>query len=201
MADDISAKSLRLFVAISLPDHVRHAITAAQEELRALVSPNAIRWTNPDQFHLTLKFLGDVPAGQEGALRAALQPICAAAYALFLCAQGVGFFPHERSPRVIWAGINESTGSLADLQKRIEAAVQPFAPRQGTEKFSGHVTLGRVKFLKRPEAGKLAGYARSLNQRQFGEWTAKEVELIQSELAPSGARHSVLAAFPLGHRR
>lgn len=192
---------LRLFVAISLPDHVRQAITAAQEELRKLVSPTAIRWTNPGQFHLTLKFLGDVPAGQVGALQAALQPICAAAHVLSLCAQGVGFFPDERSPRVIWAGINEETGGLADLQKRIEGGVQPFAPGQGTGKFSGHVTLGRVKFLKRPEAGKLADYARSLSQRQFGEWTAKEVELIQSDLLPSGARHSVLMAVPLGNGR
>jgi 2'-5' RNA ligase len=60
------------------------------------------------------------------------------------------------------------------------------------------VTLGRVKFLKRPDVEKLAAQTQSVKDRLFGEWTAHEVELIRSDLLPAGASHTLLAAFRLG---
>jgi 2'-5' RNA ligase len=200
MADDISTGKLRLFVAIPLPEAVRNAIVGVQEELRKLVSPKAVRWTQPEQFHLTLKFLGDVPGDRVTVLQEALAVACAGVGALALRAQSMGFFPNERSPRVIWAGISDDTGRLVDLQKRVESVVQPFTSGQGTERFAGHITLGRIKFLGRQEVGKLTAHAQTLTSRRFGEWTANEVELIQSELTPSGARHSVLAAIRLADK-
>ncbi len=86
---------------------------------------------------------------------------------------------------------------LAELQKKIEAAVQPFTPEQGTERFAGHVTIGRVKHLNRPEIEKLAARAQAAKDRLFGDWTANEVELIRSALLPAGASHMLLAAFRL----
>jgi len=165
--------------------------------LRQLVSRDAIRWTKPEQFHLTLRFLGEVPAGRVAALQEAINAVCAGEPALRLRTQGVGFFPNARAPRVIWAGVNDGEGRLVDLQKEIEGAVQPFTQEQGTERFAGHVTIGRVKFLKRPEIEKLAAHAQAVKDRLFGEWTANEVELIRSDLLPTGASHTLLAAFRL----
>jgi 2'-5' RNA ligase len=197
MADDNSTQKLRLFVAIPMPEVVRNEITGFQQELRQLVSRDAIRWTKPEQFHLTLRFLGEVPAGRVAALQEAINAVCAGEPALRLRTQGVGFFPNARAPRVIWAGVNDGEGRLVDLQKKIEGAVQPFTQEQGTERFAGHVTIGRVKFLKRPEIEKLAAHAQAVKDRLFGEWTANEVELIRSDLLPTGASHTLLAAFRL----
>jgi 2'-5' RNA ligase len=197
MADDSSTEKLRLFVAIPMPETVRNEITGVQQELQRLVSREAVRWTKPEQFHLTLRFLGDVPAERVTALQEAVNAACLGVPALQLRAQGVGFFPNARSPRVIWAGVNDGEGCLVDLQKKIEGAVQPFAEGPSSERFSGHVTIGRVKFLKRPEIEKLAAHAQAVKDRLFGDWTANEVELIRSDLLPAGASHTLLTAICL----
>jgi 2'-5' RNA ligase len=59
------------------------------------------------------------------------------------------------------------------------------------------VTIARINGIKRPQAEALAKLAYALTSRQFGDWTASDVKLMRSELAQSGAVHSVLAAFPL----
>jgi 2'-5' RNA ligase len=198
MSPEITTQKLRLFVAIPMPEPVRNEIVGVQRELQRLVSRDAVRWTKPEQFHLTLRFLGDVPVERVPALQEAISAVCLGSAALRMCAQGIGFFPNARSPRVIWAGINDGAGHLADLQKKIEAAVQPFTPEPGTDKFAGHVTIGRVKFLKRPDIEKLAAHSQAIKDRLFGEWTAHEIELIRSDLSPAGASHTLLAAFRLG---
>ena len=198
MTDENSNRWLRLFVAISMPEAVRDKVLSSQQELQRLVPRDAIRWTNPGQFHLTLRFLGDVPVERVPALQEAVKAVCAGAPALRLRAQGIGFFPDARSPRVIWTAVNDGAGRLAELQKKIEFAVQPFTPQPAAEKFAGHVTLGRVKFLKRPEIEKLATHAQAVSDRLFGEWTANEVELMRSELLPTGAQHTLLTALRLG---
>jgi 2'-5' RNA ligase len=198
MADDSSTEKLRLFVAIPMPEAVRNEITGVQQELQRLVSHDAVRWMKPEQFHLTLRFLGDVPVERVAALQEAVNAVCLGSSALRLRAQGVGFFPNARSPRVIWAGVNDGEGRLVDLQKKIEAAVQPFAEGPSSENFAGHVTVGRVKFLKRLEIEKLAAHAQAVKDRLLGEWTANEIEIVQSRLSPAGAQHSLLSALRLG---
>ena len=198
MVANVATEKLRLFVAIPMPEAVRNEIIGIQQEMRQLVSRDAVRWTKPEQFHLTLRFLGDVPVERVAALQEAVNAVCAGAPALRLRAQGVGFFPNAQSPRVLWAGVNEDEERLADLQERIEGAVQPFAENPRPEKFAGHVTIGRVKFLKRPEIEKLAAHAKAVQDLLFGEWTAPEIQLIRSDLLPAGASHTVLEVFPLG---
>jgi len=196
MTDVSSTKPLRLFVAIPMPETVRENIVRTQQELQRLVSPTAIRWTKPEQFHLTLRFLGDVPTEHVPDLQEAVNAVCLDSPGLCLRAQGIGFFPNARSPRVIWAGIHDGEARLVDLQKKIEMAVQPFTQEAGTEKFAGHVTLGRVKSLNQPEIRKLAAHAQTFKDHLFGEWTANEVELIRSDLLLAGANHTLVAAFP-----
>jgi RNA 2',3'-cyclic 3'-phosphodiesterase len=195
MTAESSTQKLRLFVAISTPEAVRNEITGVQRKLQQSVSPAAVRWTKPEQFHLTLRFLGDVPGERVAALQEAINVVCHGSSALRLRAQGVGFFPNARSPRVIWTGVNDGEGRLVDLQKKIESAVQSSTKEPGTEKFAGHVTIGRVKHLNRPEIEKLTAHAQAVQDRLLGEWTANEIEIIQSRLSPAGAQHSLLGAF------
>jgi 2'-5' RNA ligase len=198
MADDSSTEKLRLFIAIPIPEPVRDEIIRVQQELQPLVPPNVVRWTRPDQFHLTLRFLGDVPADGVEDLKKSVGAVCRNARPLSLRADGVGFFPNPRSVRVIWVGINDGAGRLLDLQRQIEIAVNPFSPEPGERNFTGHVTLGRLKNPRPADTRELAARAQSLEKRLFGEWTAHEIEIIRSELSPAGARHTSLAAFRLG---
>ena len=198
MADDSSPEKLRLFVAIPIPEPVRDEIIRVQRELQRLVPRNVARWTRSDQFHLTLRFLGDVPIDGAEKLKQSVGAVCRNARPLSLRAEGVGFFPNPRSPRVIWVGINDGEGQLVDLQRQIETAIGPFSTEPGERNFTGHVTLGRLKNPRPADTRDLAARAQSLEKWLFGEWPAHEIEIIRSELSPAGARHASLAAFRLG---
>jgi 2'-5' RNA ligase len=200
MADESSKEQLRLFVAIPVPEAVRDEIAVAQRELQPLAPRGVVRWTKPEQMHLTLKFLGAVPADRVEELKESVQKVCAGRPALRLRAKGIGFFPNARSPRVIWAGVCDEEERLADLQGEIEGAVRPFAAEPGAENFVGHLTLGRFKDARRREIEHLVNHAQAMGDRRFGEWTAWEIEIVRSELFPAGARHTLLAAFPLAEK-
>ena len=165
MQVESSTEQLRLFVAIPFPDAVREEMLRVQHELQPLVPRDVVRWTKPEQFHLTLRFLGDVSSDRVAALQESVRAVCSGAPALHLRAQGVGFFPNARSPRVIWVGVNDGENRLVDLQKKIEAAVQPFTAEQGAERFAGHVTLGRFKQSKRLEIKELTARAEAMKDR------------------------------------
>jgi RNA 2',3'-cyclic 3'-phosphodiesterase len=187
----------RLFVAIQLPDPVKAELGCAQAELGRALPDAAVRWTRPGQLHLTLKFLGDVDARRVEALIEALRPGCGAAPALHLRARCIGAFPNLKSARVIWAGVEDAPGHLERLQASVESAVREFTSEKPEGKFTGHVTLGRVKHLLRPQAETLAAHATAMANRVFGEWRADQVGLIWSQLASSGPTYTTLAALPL----
>jgi 2'-5' RNA ligase len=116
---------------------------------------------------------------------------------LRLRAERLGFFPDGRSPRVIWVGVHDDRDALPLLQRAVESAVASFTSEKSAERFSGHVTLGRIKGIARADAERMVGLAERMASRCFGEWTADTVELIRSELSPQGPRYTVLAAIPL----
>lgn len=197
MAEDSAKTRLRLFIAVTLPEEVKAAIEQAQAELRRALPEPAFRWTKREQFHLTLKFLGDVEQSSVGALVGAMQGACRPFPALTLRAERLGFFPSGSRPRVLWTGIHDPLDRLPVVQQAIETAVAPFTQEEREDRFIGHITLARMKDIHRPDADALKQVAGSLQDRAFGEWTAREVELIQSTLSPAGARYTTIACAPL----
>jgi RNA 2',3'-cyclic 3'-phosphodiesterase len=188
---------LRLFIALAVPPDVRQEIGRAQGRLQRNAPPAAVRWTRPEQFHLTLKFLGDVPAEHLGALKKSVAEICAVSPALRLSARGIGFFPSERKPRVIWAGTSDDNGRLSELHHQLDQALRWLAPAERPEKFTGHITLGRFKPGHHVAIPILLELAADLRARRFGDWPAREVEIIRSELTSTGAMHTAVASFKL----
>ncbi len=198
ITDETSTGRPRLFVAIAIPEPVRDGMARAQRELRPFATPGDIRWTNPEQLHLTLKFLGNVPAGCIAAVKHSLAEACAGVRPFPLRARGVGFFPNDRRPRGIWVGFEDDGNVLADLQRRIERLLAPFAEQPGAERFLAHATLGRFQKYRRHKTEKLLPRASALGGRVFGEWRVADVGLFRSELSPGGARHQRVAVFPFG---
>jgi 2'-5' RNA ligase len=197
MATNDAAPFLRLFIAIAVPPEVRQEIGRAQGRLQRNSPPGAVRWTRLDQFHITLQFLGDVPAEQVAALEMALAPICATFPSLRLAAHGLGFFPSPQHPRVIWAGAKDSHGQLSELHRQIADALRWLAPEERAEKFTGHITLGRFKPGHHAAIPTLLELAAEMGDRHFGDWHAGSVEIIRSELTSTGAEHTTFATFPL----
>ena len=131
------------------------------------------------------------------ALEEALRAACRGFSALRLSARGVGFFPDLRFPRVAWVRVTDQANLLSRLQQAAEVSTREFTAEAPGERFTGHVTLARIKGIKRPEAEALGKTAAGMAERLFGEWTAYKVELMRSELSPNGALHTSLAAKPL----
>jgi RNA 2',3'-cyclic 3'-phosphodiesterase len=189
--------ALRLFVAIAVPQTVKAAIEQTQAELRRLLPHPAVRWTRPDQFHLTLKFLGAVEADRVVALQEALRGACAAFPALQLRAVRFSCFPNPRSPRVLWVGVEDAEAQLPLVHSAVETAVAGFTSQTAEGRFTGHVTLARIRDLPRADAAMLERWLTEMAERNLGNWTADRVELIRSELQSGGARYATLATVPL----
>jgi RNA 2',3'-cyclic 3'-phosphodiesterase len=198
MAETATAEFFRLFVAVTVPDDTKAEIEKAQAAMSRALPKEAVRWTKREQFHLTLKFLGSVDTQRVAELTEALRTACRGFAPLELRAEQIGCFPNLRRPRVVWVGVHDQEQQLPELQRAIEAAVRDYTKEEAEERFTGHVTLGRVKDLRRHEAETLASLVSDHSTRVFGAWTSDRVELIRSQLSSQGARYTTVAALPLG---
>ncbi|MGH9734424.1 MAG: RNA 2',3'-cyclic phosphodiesterase [Candidatus Acidiferrales bacterium] len=182
--------SVRLFVAIELREEVRKAIRESIARLEPLAG--GARWVRPEGMHVTLKFIGHVAEDQLDPIREALTHVSSPG-PIQLRFRGVGFFPNDRRPRVIWCGI-EGSPNLAPLAKAIESALEPLGIGRESREFVPHLTLARFNApAKMPE---LARTAAEMQNLEFGAATEKEFHLFQSILRPSGAEYRRLASYP-----
>jgi 2'-5' RNA ligase len=194
MAD---TEQFRLFVAVTVPESVKAKMEEAQAELRRVLPQRSVRWARREQFHLTLRFLGDVEAARVEALGEAIRAACRGFGALPLRAERVGFFPDMRYPRVAWVGVQDQAEQLPRLHQTVEAVTESFTTEAKEERFTGHITLARIKGIKRSEAEALGKAAAGMADRVFGQWTAYHIDLMRSKLLPQGARHSTIAFIAL----
>ena len=162
---------MRLFVAIPLPDAVRHDLA------RLCAGVPGARWTPAENLHLTLRFIGDVDGGRYHDVAAALGAVDGAAFDLQLTA--VGRFGDRRRARVLWAGVRPSA-ALINLQAKIERAVRRAGFAVEPRKFHAHVTLARL--LGAP-AGRVERYLIDHDAYQSRRFPVADFVLFQSFLA------------------
>lgn len=180
---------MRLFVALELTEEVRAAVRALIARLEPAGAD--LRWVRPEGMHLTLKFIGEVPEEKLAPLQAALGAVVSAA-PVALNFHGLGYFPNERAPRVLWVGA-QASANLAPLAADLEAALEPLGIAREKRPFSPHLTLGRFRSSKglprlQEEIARLPGL-------DFGRVETRELALYQSRLAPGGAQYTRLRAF------
>jgi 2'-5' RNA ligase len=191
------AETLRLFLALPIPPAVKASLCAEQNELRRLLPPRAASWMRAENMHLTLRFLGEVNGQRVESLIARVTAATSGFGALPLVSERLGVFPDLRYPRVVWAWVHDEADRLAELQRRVVTATNEFTCERAEETFTGHITLARIKQIKRPQAEVIACFLQRAANRRFGAWTADHLELIRSELSPDGSRYTCLAKFPL----
>jgi RNA 2',3'-cyclic 3'-phosphodiesterase len=179
---------VRLFVALELDEDAQALLAEYQRRLAGL--DRAVRWVRPEQIHLTLKFLGDVPDGQVMQVCRALDGL-AAHEAFEFQIDGIGTFGPPRSPRVVWVGVRMPNSSLAEVQEACEKGLAELGfPSEGRA-FKPHLTLGRVKD---PRAGREVSEAVSNVQAQASGplvQRAGQVILFESILRPEGPQYIV----------
>jgi 2'-5' RNA ligase len=187
---------MRAFIAVKIAPALLDAASALQSRLESQCA-GVVHWSKPDQMHLTLCFLGDVAAEKIGPLESALRSACGGTRPLALRLERLGCFPNVNRPKVIWLGVNSAGEALQSLAQRVRQATQSFGEHQEDRSFQAHLTLGRIRQARPRELDKLSAAIANTAASSLGEWTANSVELMGSELLPSGARHTVLASMPL----
>ncbi len=186
---------VRTFIAIELPVFIKTAIAGIQEKLKRKIS--GIRWTVPDNIHLTLAFLGDASPEDVVRICEALSGAVTTVAPFFLSARGLGAFPGLSRPRVIWTGIGGETRCLdvlsRELNDHLEAAGFPVEKRR----FTGHLTLGRAK--QNVDAMRLMDCVKEMKNFETRPFAVNEAVLMKSDLSPAGPAYSVL--FKAGFRK
>lgn len=187
---------IRAFIAVSLDSKVIDKIAGASSQLRPQIA--GVRWVAPVNFHLTLKFLGDIDEALIEPIGAALREQLRLFPRFTINAKGVGVFPGLKRPRVLWVGL---TGDdLILLASRVESALQPLGFTQESRKFTPHLTIGRWR--QSDQAPKSLGRELEVwKVHDFGRSNVEGVRLIRSVLKPEGATYSDLITVPLSTER
>ncbi len=189
-------QTMRLFICMDTPAEVKKAVADLQIRLRPLAK-GLVSWPRQEGLHLTLKFLGDTDAGRREIAAELVRRAAAEAGPFEMSVGGVGAFPNFKHPRVFWIGIQEPTGKLISMQKRIEKdfSAQGFSAEE--RPFSPHLTIGRVK-----DSRGLGDLCCELEKTDLPVMTfiAKEVILMRSELRPDGAVYTPVVKAGLGTR-
>jgi 2'-5' RNA ligase len=180
-----------LFLAVDPPPDTVARLDRALEPLRA--APGAPHWTPSSRWHLTLVFLGDVPAGTLAPLGAAVVPVVAGTPPMSLQLTGGGRFDSRRRPAVCWVGLSGDVPELTSLAGRLAGAARAVGLPVEDRPFRAHLTVGRWR-PGRPADGDLPD---RLAGHRGPPWPVREVVLWRSHLGPE-PRYERVGAWPVG---
>lgn len=191
-------EEIRAFVAIGLPDEVRRGLAGLRKELQR-DEHRFVKWVDPDGVHLTLKFLGNVPAGRVTEIARAIEVAAKAVSPFELEVSGLGVFPNLGQVRVLWVGIGGEVDRLKELQRGIDIELAALGFAREDRPFVPHLTLARVRQGASPsERRSLGELVRTAVFDDRYEAKVETVSLMRSELTPAGAIYSRLAEVGLG---
>jgi RNA 2',3'-cyclic 3'-phosphodiesterase len=182
---------MRLFTALDLPEDLLFRLEQTIQALRPAAP--SIGWSPTANLHITAKFIGQWQDERLEEMQSALRGV-ASPGPIKVSVRGLGFYPHARSPRVFWAGV-ERTPELAALAASISHALEPLGVEPEKREFSPHLTLARIK-MDAPLEGLRRGLARVA--AEFGGFEAKAFYLYRSSPGRGGSEYAKLGAFPLG---
>ena len=190
-------EGVRVFVAIELPDNVKRGLGSIVEGLRQR-SHTPVKWVSADGIHLTLKFLGEIPAPRVEEVKKALTTACLGTPPMRLEIDALGGFPDTAQPRVVWAGLSGDTEVLSRLAARVDLTLAELGYARESRPFVPHLTVARV----RPEASRQArselGAAILATALPEGlSFDAVAVSLMRRQLRPQGALYTQLSHTPL----
>jgi 2'-5' RNA ligase len=186
-------KAIRAFIAFDLPDDVLETISEIQKQLQK--KGLKLRWVSVCNIHLTVKFIGDLPADRIDRVAHIMSESAERFSPITIHASGMGVFPGLRRPNVLWMGIRGEMDLLICFQKTLDENLERIGIRAEKRPFRGHLTIGRVK--GDPDMELLKESLRLFDDFQTRPFTIKEVKLFQSELTPAGAVYTCIKSIAL----
>lgn len=186
----------RSFIAINLPEDIKSYLKGVLENLKK-VNPQGIKWVNPDGLHITLHFLGfcDLDLLQEASkiIEKEIKNISSDKAEKILELKDLGVFPNLNLPRVVLLNTDELNGDyFHQIRKKMSMDLERAGIRIDYRPWQPHITLGRRNFVDENVPVVLKDIKiENLN------FKVKSIELMKSELMPSGSKYSIIKSFPI----
>ncbi|HPR41128.1 MAG TPA: RNA 2',3'-cyclic phosphodiesterase [Candidatus Methanofastidiosa archaeon] len=181
----------RLFVAINLDDEIKKTIVSI-DDLFSKSSINA-KFTSPENMHMTLKFIGEWPFNDVNDVIDILNDVKTSFKPFNVDFEGIGGFPNDHAPRIIWVGGKSRT--LVDMAGKIDKNLSTLGIKKENRPFSSHITLARVKnILNRDD---IINIIHANKDVAIGSQHVTEFCLKKSELTPNGPIYSDVEVFTL----
>ncbi len=151
------------------------------------------KWTQPQNLHITLQFIGEVDRNTLTELLKTTQEVAASFRPFKITYKGLGVFPHVKRPRILWVGVEGGAGILKRLARTVEVANRKVKNiRPDTKPFHPHVTICR---MKRVDNRKLRSLMRRYQNFVFGEEVVNKIAVIKSTLTPEGPIYAPIEVF------
>jgi 2'-5' RNA ligase len=186
--------ALRTFLALDIDDHARKLLDKTCRRLE--LPPAKINWVAPENLHVTLSFLGDIPDEDIAEVCRLVEGATARSEPFEFQVHGLLAVPPRGGLRMFWAGVEESTGRLEKLHRGLEEALSGLGVREEGRGFRPHITLARIKFAKQED--QLRSAIEHLADTDFGNIHADEVAVYSSVLGPDGPTYTPIAHATLG---
>lgn len=179
---------MRLFTAIDLPSDILLRL----ERLLSALRPEAlIKWNPLDNLHITTKFIGEWPESRLDELHEALASV--ASRDLFdIELKGLGWFPHERAPRVFWAGVHGGD-RLRTLVRDTEDGLLPLGIKKEDREYSPHLTLARIK--SPVPLHRLRQRVHEMKPAEFGTFPVSSFSLYRSDPGSNASIYRKLSDY------
>ncbi len=178
---------MRTFIAVEVPVDAKNRIAELENRLKG--TGTDIKWVEPGNIHITLKFLGDIDADQTAVIQKGLREALDAISPFALNLGRVGAFPDLNRPRVFWVSVEEGKDELIAMQQHIETELHARGFVREERPFSPHLTIGRVRSPR--GMGKLTEMVRS-SAFETESFPVTRVAVVKSDLKPDGPVYTII---------
>lgn len=187
----------RTFIALELNEALQRHLSEVIHQM-ALALPS-LRWVDPHGIHLTLAFLGELTDEQVSSAMQATKAVAQTIPAFDYRLSHVGVFGSRNQPRVIWAGIEEPSGTLSRLHGVLNRELEQRGFEVDSRPFSPHLTLARIKAPLKSEEVQALQHFLDAKQRfaASSSYHVSQINVMKSELSRAGAIYTCLVAYPL----
>ena len=136
---------MRTFIAVDVPDDVKMKVGDYLETLKETFDKRKVKWVLPENLHFTIKFLGEVKKSELENLIQCVSQTASRFDSFTLGLSGLGFFPSEHKPRVLWIGADGGADCLLEVYQDLESCLEAYGYDRDAKPFSPHLTVGRVR--------------------------------------------------------
>ena len=189
---------MRCFIAAELPSKVIVALGSLELQLKE-GRHRFVTWVQPDNIHITLKFLGSTPVEDLESIIDALTGVSERTQPLVLRLGALGCFPNMQRPEVLWVSLEGEVEKLGALQREVDLAMENLGFPRESRRFVPHLTLARIR--RQASLADKQAFGRLVTATTFSSdlpIEVNEISLMESQLTPAGPIYNRLAMAELG---